>query len=146
MKRKTSVLILRAIETVLCLICFGLYIDGAMNDESFPYAGYSCGIYIGFFIYSAGSILYVIFIDQVPILPDAIILLLASLLFIFVSIITMNYAEIDKHLIYLTDEEESKHYFFIICYRQSLCSLSTGLLFGIDSLILFEGRFDNVDE
>lgn len=145
MKIKTIVLILRAIEIILCLICFGFYIDGIMNIESFPYDGYMIGIYIGFFIYSAVSILYVILTDQVTILIDAIISLLASILFILVAIVTMNYAEIDKHLIYLTDDEESIHNFFILCYRQSLCSLSLGLLLGLHSMISFEVRSINVD-
>lgn len=138
MNRKTIVLILQAIEMILCLLCFCFYANAIMDDEPLPHDLFSSGVYIGFFIYSAAGMMNVMLTDQLTILADAIITLLACLIFIFISIITMNYAENDQHLIYLTDDEESEHYFFKICCRQSLCALTTALFFAIHSLIMFD--------
>lgn len=138
---KAVVLSLKLFEFAFCIICLALHVDGIISVENFGHDVLACGTFMGFAIYTAMGVCSEFHGIPSSILFDGIASAIAAVLFLVVSILTMESAERDFHLLYLSDAEELDHHFFLLCRRQSRYALCTAMLFAKHSLIMFDMFF-----
>lgn len=153
-KEKSIVIFtLKFFELILCSLCLSFHIVGIHHDqEPLPHDVLSCGIFFAFILHALIGCLGIVLNVATPLLLDAIVDSIASALFLIVAIISMVHAENDDHLMFLTDDEEVNHPFFVICRRQSVYSLVTSTMFGMhasidwDMFFIAERVEESVDE
>uniref|UniRef100_A0A182WM10 DUF7775 domain-containing protein n=1 Tax=Anopheles minimus TaxID=112268 RepID=A0A182WM10_9DIPT len=130
-QEKQAFLGMKLVETICCLICAGLHIQGFLHyPEPFPHEMLFCGLYASYFLISFYSMLFQ-YMDCFPLnyTVEAIVSGAAFLLFVVSAFVSMYHAETDIHLQYLTDEEEWYHPFFVYCRLQSLGATITAQMF-----------------
>ena len=119
----------------------GIHIKGFLNHrEPLPHHMYFCGTFFGFTIISiigdvGEHIFYVCFVliialifvclgtaictgASTPYVIEAIVASLGAFFYILSSVFSMHDAEMDFHLMYLSDLEEERHPFFLISKAQ----------------------------
>uniref|UniRef100_A0A182N1Z6 DUF7775 domain-containing protein n=1 Tax=Anopheles dirus TaxID=7168 RepID=A0A182N1Z6_9DIPT len=130
-QEKQAFLGMKLVETICCLICAGLHIQGFLHyPEPFPHEMLFCGLYASYFLISFYSFVF-LYKDCCALnyAVEAVVSGGAFLLFVVSAFVSMYHAEKDIHLQYLTDEEEWYHQFFIYCRLQSLGATITAQMF-----------------
>lgn len=133
----------------MCICCLAVHIIGIEYiDEPLPHDILSCGIFVCFLFHSLMGCVGIFLSVTLPLLLETIVNSTASVLFMIPSILSMVYVENDEHLQFLTDSEEFKHPFFIVCRRQSICALATSILFAMHSSLGWDKHFirESIDE
>lgn len=143
MREEKAVLFsLKLCEFVSCSLCLTSHIIGVGQvTEQLPHDVLSCGIFFCFIFNSLMGGLSIVFSLAVPLLLEAIVNSIASILFLIDSIISMVYAENDEHLMFLTDDEEHQHPFFITCRRQSTFAMLTSALLSMHASLNWDMYF-----
>lgn len=142
LESKAVIFTLKFIEFVLCSLCLAFHIRGIhYTREPIPHDVLSCGIFVCFMFHSLIGCIGIILSVSVPLLLDTIVDSIASVLFLISSIILMVYVENDEHLMFLTDDEEVTHPFFILCRRQSVYALITSTLYAMHASLGWDMYF-----
>ncbi|XP_053675108.1 uncharacterized protein LOC128725392 [Anopheles nili] len=137
---KQAFLGMKFAETISCLICAALHIQGFLHHpEPFPHEMLFCGLFASYFLISFYSFLFLLKgCSQVNYTVEAVVAGGAFLLFVVSAFVSMYHAEKDIHLQYLTDEEEWYHQFFIYCRMQSLSATITAQVFLVHCSLALE--------
>lgn len=123
-------LLFKFIEFVLGAICLGLHVKGVGDElEPMPHIVFYCGTFFGFTLIAIIGVLSILLRRPTTPIVEVIVNALGALAFIIASVVGMYHAEIDFHLMYLSDFEEPNHPFFRNCKQQSIASLTTGLVY-----------------
>lgn len=123
-------LLFKFIEFVLGAICLGLHVNGVGDElEPMPHIVFYCGTFFGFTLIAIIGVLSILLRRPTTPIVEVIVNALGALAFIIASVVGMYHAEIDFHLMYLSDFEEPNHPFFRNCKQQSIASLSAGLVY-----------------
>lgn len=140
MKERSAVIFtLKFSELILCSVCLAIHIVASFFiHEPLPHDILSCGVFVCFLLNSLIGCMSIVLSTHVPLQLDAILNSIASILFLFTSILSMVYAENDEHLLFLTDNEEVNHTFFTACRRQSVWALVTATLFALHASMVWD--------
>ncbi|XP_055390468.1 uncharacterized protein LOC129619305 [Condylostylus longicornis] len=112
------------------IICLVYHINGTLYSvEPQPHTVFFCGTFVGFLIISLLSQIRMLLGATSPPIMESIIAVIGSIAYYFSAFASMYYAEKDFHLMYLSDEEEGRHEFFVICKSQSISSLVCGSIY-----------------
>lgn len=138
-ENRASILLLKFMEAVFCLICFIIHINGySYEDKPLPHGIIYCGTYFGFLMHTVFGVLLITLNVPLSLVVEAISSTMASTLFVATAFETMVDVENDAHLSLLNDKEELAHPFFIVSRIQSIFSLITGFIFAMHSTLMWD--------
>lgn len=119
----------RLVEIAFGLLAFGGHIQGVIISEKMNHIMIFCGTFFGFPYCGIILNIAMFFNNYTPLILELIISLLAFICYIMCSILSMRFAEVDKHLMFLAQTEEYNHEFFEIARFQGALSLVIGLFY-----------------
>lgn len=125
----------RLVEIIGGTVCFCFHIHGVLIKEKINHIMIFCGTYFGFSYCALIMNIGMFFNEYTPILLEIIIAFLAAVMFLLSSVLSMFFAEQDRHLMFLTAKEEVTHEFFEVAKKQSAGSLCTGLFYLLHFLL-----------
>ncbi|XP_075150008.1 uncharacterized protein LOC142224087 [Haematobia irritans] len=130
--------LLKFCEFLLGLLCLSFHIMGLDEVEPLPHVIFYCGTFLAFILISMFGAIGILLGRPANALMEAIINGTAALMYIISSALAMYHAELDFHLMYLSDFEEPLHRFFKNCKRQSIASLANGFVYLLHSLFALD--------
>lgn len=92
-------------------------------EEPLPHELVFCGTFFAFLVISTLGTIEIALNRSIMVIMEAIITGFGFVMYLIVAFLAMFNAEHDHHLYYLTDKEETQHFFFKMSRIQSILSL-----------------------
>lgn len=129
----------KVVEGILGAICLVSHIISLHDElEPMPHVVFYCGTFFGFTLLSVVSGTAILMKRKVKCAIDVFVTSLGAISYITAAILSMYHAEIDFHLMYLSDFEEPLHPFFRNCKRQSISALACGFVYLLNCVFVID--------
>ncbi|XP_038120863.1 uncharacterized protein LOC119770305 [Culex quinquefasciatus] len=140
-KERQSLVGLKFLEAIWCLICFSIQVDGLLDKrEPFPHEYPVVISYALFTLIPLSSALVQVGCTELAprYRTEAAVSVVAFLVLLACGFRAMYNVEVDIHMRYLNDREEAKHTFFVRSRLQSIFSIQAAGLFLVHGVFMLD--------
>ncbi|TDG47493.1 hypothetical protein AWZ03_006085 [Drosophila navojoa] len=131
-------LFFKLLEMIAGCACIYVHRVGTLNEEPMSHNMFFCGTFVGFVVFEAITCVRLVMGMRTLLRPMLFIGVLAFCMHVLCALVSMRYAEVDFHLLFMTDVGENSHMYFRNCRMQSIVSMVAAGIHLIESVLVLD--------